>query len=73
MYPRFLQVGMSRRVDSSEDQESLVDDTQRRSDDAYMFDIDDIHDAEVNADMPVCDNQEQSAKEREVDTSVEDN
>ncbi|GJW63490.1 hypothetical protein Tco_0115374 [Tanacetum coccineum] len=51
---------------------SLVDDTQRRSDDAYMFDIDDLHGDEVNVDMPVGDNQEQSVKEREVDTSVED-
>ncbi|GJT20495.1 putative ribonuclease H-like domain-containing protein [Tanacetum coccineum] len=43
-----------------------------RSDDAGMFDIDDLHGDEVNVDMPVGDNQEQSAKEREVDTSVED-
>ncbi|GJU06823.1 hypothetical protein Tco_1123253 [Tanacetum coccineum] len=51
---------------------SLVDDTQRRSNDAYMFDIDDLHGDEVNVDMLVGDNQEQSVKEREVDTSVED-
>ncbi|GKA04226.1 hypothetical protein Tco_0677007 [Tanacetum coccineum] len=51
---------------------SLVDDTQRRSDDADMFNIDDLHGDEVNVDMPVGDNQEQSAKEREVDTCVED-
>ncbi|GJX27723.1 hypothetical protein Tco_0235802 [Tanacetum coccineum] len=51
---------------------SLVDDTQRRSDDADMFDIDDLHGDEVNVDMPVGDNQELSVKEREVDTSVED-
>ncbi|GKC30867.1 hypothetical protein Tco_1038161 [Tanacetum coccineum] len=43
-----------------------------RSDDADMFDIDDLHGDEVNVDMPVGDNQEQSVKEREVDTSVKD-
>ncbi|GJV40554.1 hypothetical protein Tco_1418994 [Tanacetum coccineum] len=40
--------------------------------DADMFDINDLHGDEVNMDIPVGDNQEQSAKEREVDTSVED-
>ncbi|GJX20295.1 putative ribonuclease H-like domain-containing protein [Tanacetum coccineum] len=40
--------------------------------DADIFDIDDIHGDEVNVDMPVGDNQEHSAKEKEVDTSVED-
>ncbi|GKB32015.1 hypothetical protein Tco_0871416, partial [Tanacetum coccineum] len=50
---------------------SLVDDTQRRSDNAGMFDIDDLHGDEVNVDMLVGDNM-QSVKEREVDTSVED-
>ncbi|GJU16704.1 hypothetical protein Tco_1144670 [Tanacetum coccineum] len=51
---------------------SLVDDTQGRSDDADMFDINDLHGDEVNVDMPVGENQEQSVKEREVDTSVKD-
>ncbi|GJY22206.1 hypothetical protein Tco_0394772 [Tanacetum coccineum] len=93
---RLKKVGMSRRVESSEDQESLGDhedaskqgriikdidkdddvslanDTQMRSDDANMFDIDDLHGDEVNVDMPVGNNQEQSVKERKVDTSVED-
>ncbi|GJS18629.1 hypothetical protein Tco_0413101 [Tanacetum coccineum] len=69
---RLKKVGISRRVESTEDQESLVDDTHERSDDADMFDIDDLHGDEVNVDMPVGDNQEQSAKEKEVDTSVED-
>ncbi|GKA32048.1 hypothetical protein Tco_0718415 [Tanacetum coccineum] len=93
---RLKKVGMSRRVESSKDKESLgdhedaskqgrsiedidkdadvslVDDTQGRSDDADMFDINDLHGDEVNVDMPVGDNQEHSAKEREVDTSVED-
>ncbi|GJW38543.1 putative ribonuclease H-like domain-containing protein [Tanacetum coccineum] len=68
---RLKKVGMSRRVESYEDQESLVDDTQGRSDDADMFDINDLHGDEVNVDMPVSENQEQSVKEREVDTSVE--
>ncbi|GKD03040.1 putative ribonuclease H-like domain-containing protein [Tanacetum coccineum] len=53
---RLKKVGMSRRG---------------RSDDADMFDIDDLHGDEVNVDMPVGKNQEQSVKEREVDTSVE--
>ncbi|GKD04199.1 hypothetical protein Tco_1179173, partial [Tanacetum coccineum] len=39
---------------------------------AEMFDILDLHGDEVNVDMPVGEKQEQSAKEREVDTSVED-
>ncbi|GJU32623.1 hypothetical protein Tco_1176212 [Tanacetum coccineum] len=93
---RLRKVGMSRRVESSEDKESLgdhedaskqgrriedidkdadvslVDDTQGRSDDAEMFDINDLHGDEVNVDMPVGEKQEQSAKEREVNTSVED-
>ncbi|GJT51569.1 hypothetical protein Tco_0977726 [Tanacetum coccineum] len=46
---------------------SLVDDTQGRSDDAEMVDD------EIVVDMPVGEKQEQSAKEREVNTSVEDN
>ncbi|GJR52008.1 hypothetical protein Tco_1402529 [Tanacetum coccineum] len=50
---------------------SLVDDTQRRSDDAEMFDTNDLHGDEIAVDMPVGEKQEQSAKEREVDTSVE--
>ncbi|GJU11959.1 hypothetical protein Tco_1134355 [Tanacetum coccineum] len=43
-----------------------------RSDNEEMFDINDLHSDEVNVDMPVGEKQEQSAKEREVDTSVED-
>ncbi|GJR29696.1 hypothetical protein Tco_1105928 [Tanacetum coccineum] len=74
---RLRKVSMSRRVESSEDKESLgdhedaskqgrsiedidkdadvslVDDTQGRSDDAEMFDINDLHGDEVNVDMPV--------------------
>ncbi|GJS65398.1 hypothetical protein Tco_0679962 [Tanacetum coccineum] len=44
---------------------SLVDDTQGRSDDADMFDINELHGDEVVVDMPVGEKQEQSAKERE--------
>ncbi|GKD87662.1 hypothetical protein Tco_1358816 [Tanacetum coccineum] len=36
-----------------------------RSNNEEMFDINDLHSDEVNVDMPVCDKQEQSAKERE--------
>ncbi|GJW14779.1 hypothetical protein Tco_0018912 [Tanacetum coccineum] len=93
---RLRKVGMSRRVESSEDKESLgdhedaskqgrsiedidkdadvslVDDTQGRSDKKEMFDTNDLHGDEIVVDMPVDKKQEQSAKEREVDTSVED-
>ncbi|GKD85887.1 hypothetical protein Tco_1357041, partial [Tanacetum coccineum] len=51
---------------------SLVDDTQGRSDNEEMFDINDIHSDEVNVDMPVGEKQEKGANKREVDTSVED-
>ncbi|GJT31772.1 hypothetical protein Tco_0922191 [Tanacetum coccineum] len=44
---RLRKVGMSRRVESSEDKDSLVDDTQGRSDDADMFDINELHGDEV--------------------------
>ncbi|GJR61469.1 hypothetical protein Tco_1503631 [Tanacetum coccineum] len=45
---------------------------QTREDNEEMFDTNDLHGDEVNVDMPVGEKQEQSAKEREVDTSVED-
>ncbi|GJU96213.1 hypothetical protein Tco_1320969 [Tanacetum coccineum] len=93
---RLRKVGKSRRVESSEEKDSLgdhedaskqgrsikdidkdakvslVDDTQERSDDAEMFDTDDLHVDDVVVDMPVGEKQEQNAKEREVNTSVED-
>ncbi|GJV55253.1 hypothetical protein Tco_1456258 [Tanacetum coccineum] len=50
---------------------SFVDDTQGRSDDAEMFDINDLHGDEIDVDMLVGEKQEQNAKEREVETSVE--
>ncbi|GJU68731.1 hypothetical protein Tco_1254990 [Tanacetum coccineum] len=50
---------------------SLVDDTQGRSDDADIFDINELHGDEVVVDMPVGEKQEHSIKEREVVTSVE--
>ncbi|GJR10295.1 hypothetical protein Tco_0792947 [Tanacetum coccineum] len=42
---RLRKVGMSRRVESSEDKD--IDDTQGRSDDADMFDINELHGDEV--------------------------
>ncbi|GJW29411.1 hypothetical protein Tco_0046286 [Tanacetum coccineum] len=93
---RLRKVRMSRRVESSEDKDSLgdhedaskqgrsiedidkdadvslIDDTQGRSDDSEMFDINELHGDEVVVDMPVGEKQEQSAKKREVNTSVED-
>ncbi|GJY67375.1 hypothetical protein Tco_0469613 [Tanacetum coccineum] len=51
---------------------SLVDDTQGRSDDAEMFDTNDLHGDEIAVDMSVGEKQEHSAKERELNTSVED-
>ncbi|GKA09933.1 hypothetical protein Tco_0689366 [Tanacetum coccineum] len=93
---RLRKVGMSRRVESLEDKDSLgdhedaskqgrsiedidknadvslVNNTQGRSDNEGMFDINDLYSDEVNVDMPVGEKQEQSAKEIEVDTSVED-
>ncbi|GJX26407.1 hypothetical protein Tco_0232703 [Tanacetum coccineum] len=61
---RLQKVGMSRRVKSSED--------KGRLDNEAMFDTNNLHGDEVNVDMPVGEKSEQSAKEREVDTSVED-
>ncbi|GJZ60310.1 hypothetical protein Tco_0616126 [Tanacetum coccineum] len=42
----------------------VVDDTQGRSDDADIFDINDLHGDEVNVDMPVGEKQEQSLKSK---------
>ncbi|GKF63483.1 hypothetical protein Tco_0186931, partial [Tanacetum coccineum] len=39
---------------------SLVDDTQGRSNNKEMFDINDLHGDEINVDMPVGEKQEQS-------------
>ncbi|GJZ82182.1 trichome birefringence-like protein 2 [Tanacetum coccineum] len=67
-----LKKGRRRIEDIDKDVDvSLVDDTHGRSNDADMFDIDDLHGDELNVDMPVGENQEQSVKERKVDTSVE--
>ncbi|GJY22978.1 hypothetical protein Tco_0396636 [Tanacetum coccineum] len=63
-FKRLRKVSMSRRVESSEDKDSL--------DDAEMFDTNKLHGDEVVMDMPVGEKQEQSAKEKEVNTSVED-
>ncbi|GJZ70811.1 putative ribonuclease H-like domain-containing protein [Tanacetum coccineum] len=95
-FKRIRKVGMSGRVESFEDKDSLgdyedtpkqgrsiedidkdtdvslVDDTQGRSDNEGMFDTNKLHSDEINVDMIVGEKQEQSAKEREVDTSVEE-
>ncbi|GJW69110.1 hypothetical protein Tco_0123534 [Tanacetum coccineum] len=71
-FKRLRKVGKSRGVESSKDKDSLVDDTQGMSDNEEMFDTNDLHGDEVNVDMPVGEKHEQSAKEREVNTSVED-
>ncbi|GKA03747.1 hypothetical protein Tco_0676528 [Tanacetum coccineum] len=86
---RLRKVGMSRRIESSEDTDSLgdhehaskqgrsiedidkdadvslIDDTQRRSDNKGMIDTNKLHSDEVNVDMPVGEKQEQSPMERE--------
>ncbi|GJY03702.1 hypothetical protein Tco_0369642 [Tanacetum coccineum] len=69
---RLRKVGESRRVESSKDKD--IDETQGRSDDAEMFDTDDLHGDEVIVDMAVCEKQEQSANvdEREVSIGVEE-
>ncbi|GKC12330.1 hypothetical protein Tco_1009112, partial [Tanacetum coccineum] len=56
------------------DDVSLVDETQGRSDDAEMFNTDDLHGDEVVVDMEVGEKKEQSEKvdERKVSTGVED-
>ncbi|GJU97715.1 hypothetical protein Tco_1326986 [Tanacetum coccineum] len=71
---RLRKVGESRRVESSKDKDSLVDKNKERSDDAEMFDTDDLYGDEVIVDMIVGDKQEQSAKvdEREVSIGVKD-
>ncbi|GKG38768.1 hypothetical protein Tco_0460480, partial [Tanacetum coccineum] len=53
---------------------SLVYETQGRTDDAEMFDTDDLYGDEVIVDMAVAEKQEQSAKvdERNVSTGIED-
>ncbi|GJW02917.1 putative ribonuclease H-like domain-containing protein [Tanacetum coccineum] len=56
---RLKKVGRGAIEDIDKDADvSLVDDTQGRSDDAKMFDINDLHGDEVNVDMLVGDNQE---------------
>ncbi|GKB46674.1 putative ribonuclease H-like domain-containing protein, partial [Tanacetum coccineum] len=64
----------SKQGRSVEDIDKDTEVSQRRSNDAEMFDTDDLHGDEVIVDMAVGEKQEQSAKvdEREVSTSVED-
>ncbi|GKD26959.1 hypothetical protein Tco_1233173 [Tanacetum coccineum] len=60
--------GLKKREDASK-QGRVVDETQGRSNDAEMFDIDDLHGDEVIMDMAVGEKQEKSAKvdQREID------
>ncbi|GKD38835.1 hypothetical protein Tco_1259042, partial [Tanacetum coccineum] len=67
---RLRKVGMSRRVESFEDKDSLGDHEDASKQGRSIKYID--KDADINVDMPVGEKQEQSAKEREVHTSVED-
>ncbi|GJZ28715.1 hypothetical protein Tco_0573362 [Tanacetum coccineum] len=67
---RLRKVGESRRVESSEDKETLGDHKDASKQGRRIEDID--KDADINVDMPVGEKQEQSAKVREVDTSVDD-
>ncbi|GKB35729.1 hypothetical protein Tco_0880671 [Tanacetum coccineum] len=66
--------GRSFKYITKDDEVSLVNETHERSDDAEMFDTDDLHGDEVIVDMAVGEKQEQSAKviEIEVSTGVED-
>ncbi|GJV82062.1 hypothetical protein Tco_1517932 [Tanacetum coccineum] len=51
---------------------SLFDDTQGRSDDAEMFDTNDLHSEEVDVDMPIEDDKETDEHEKvEVDNEAE--
>ncbi|GJS59719.1 hypothetical protein Tco_0654503 [Tanacetum coccineum] len=67
-------MSQSKQGRSFEDIDKDVDETQGRSDDAEMFDTDDLRGDEVIVDMAVGEKQEHSAKvdEREVSTGVED-
>ncbi|GJW32903.1 putative ribonuclease H-like domain-containing protein [Tanacetum coccineum] len=71
---RLRKVGESGRVKSSEDKDGLGAQKDGRSDNAKMFDTNDLHGDEVIVDMAVGEKQEQSVKvdEREVSTGVED-
>ncbi|GJZ54656.1 hypothetical protein Tco_0609541 [Tanacetum coccineum] len=53
---------MSRRVESSEDQDSLVDETQKRKDDDLMFDTGVLEDDEMHVEAKVDGKEEQSTK-----------
>ncbi|GJV01388.1 hypothetical protein Tco_1334957 [Tanacetum coccineum] len=92
-FKRLYKVGVTRRVESSDDESlgaqedaskqgrsrieaidkdtevTLVDETKGRSDDAEMFDIDDLHDDEVIMDMVVGEKQEQVEKVDESEVS----
>ncbi|GJX99204.1 hypothetical protein Tco_0356223 [Tanacetum coccineum] len=59
---RLRKVGMSRRVKSSEDHKSLVDETQERQDDDLMFDTGVLEDDEMHVEAKVDGKEEQSTK-----------
>ncbi|GKC03081.1 hypothetical protein Tco_0994691 [Tanacetum coccineum] len=59
---RLNKVGMSRRVESSEDQESLVDETQERQDDDLMFDTGVLDTNEMPMEAKIDEKDEQSTK-----------
>ncbi|GKA42933.1 hypothetical protein Tco_0735593 [Tanacetum coccineum] len=63
---RCLQSGGSFEDIDKDAKVSLVDETQGRTDDAEMFDTDDLHGDEVIVDMAVAEKQEQSAKIDEI-------
>ncbi|GJT86860.1 retrotransposon protein, putative, ty3-gypsy subclass [Tanacetum coccineum] len=77
---RLKKVGMSRRVESSEDQESLgidpdaevtlVNETQERQDDDLMFDTRVLDDDEVFVDVTTVEKEEQSTKTGEAVTTA---
>ncbi|GKD78719.1 hypothetical protein Tco_1341340 [Tanacetum coccineum] len=69
---RLKKVGMYRRVESSEDQESLGDLEDASKQGRRIEDIDKDADVSLVDDTQgSCENQEQSVKEREVNTSIE--
>ncbi|GJY02862.1 putative ribonuclease H-like domain-containing protein [Tanacetum coccineum] len=59
---RLKKVGLSRRVESSKDQESLVDETQERQDDDLMFDTGVLDTNEIPVEAKIDEKDEQSTK-----------
>ncbi|GKA06870.1 hypothetical protein Tco_0686094 [Tanacetum coccineum] len=59
---RLKKVGMSRRVESSKDQESLVDENQERQDEDLMFDTGVLDSDEIPVEAKIDEKDEQSTK-----------